>query len=74
MGHSHQHGHDHGAAHDHARHGHHHHSHHHSHGADAPHPAQAVKWSLLQMSVIHRLGLVTVVSGAMWALVAGAMQ
>ncbi len=41
---------------------------------DAPHPAQAVKWSLLQLSVASRLALVAVVSGAMWAVVVGAMR
>lgn len=67
--HSHHPGHD-----DRALAGDHHGHHHHSHAADAPHPAQVARWSLLQMSVASRLGLVAVLAGAMWALAFGAMQ
>jgi hypothetical protein len=57
-------------SHDHA------HSHHHphAHGPAAPHPAQAVTWSILRMTVLSRFAAAIVVSAALWALVWLAMK
>ncbi|MFZ0763377.1 hypothetical protein [Bradyrhizobium sp.] len=63
-------------SHDHA-HPHHHphsHSHGHGHGPAAPHPAQAVTWSILRMAVVSRLMAAAVVSAALWAFVWLAMK
>jgi hypothetical protein len=57
------HGHDHAQAHHHA------HSHTHRHGPAAPHPAQAVTWSILRMTVLTRLAAAVAVSAALWAFV-----
>ena len=58
----HLHGHDHG------------HSHAHSHGPASPHPAQAVSWSILRMTVISRLAAAVAVSATLWAVVWLAMR
>jgi len=58
--HDHDHVHDHGLA--------------HSHGPAAPHPAQAVSWSILRMTVISRLAAAVAVSAALWAVVWLAMR
>ena len=55
------HGHDHAQAH--------HHAHSHRHGPAAPHPAQAVTWSILRMTVLTRLAAAVAVSAALWAFV-----
>ena len=47
----------------------HHHAHSHSHGPAAPHPAQAVTWSILRMTVLSRLVAAIAVSAALWAFV-----
>ncbi|HET7885615.1 MAG TPA: hypothetical protein VFL62_05250 [Bradyrhizobium sp.] len=60
----HPHGHDHGHSHHHA----------HSHGPAAPHPAQAVTWSILRMTVLARLTAAVAVSAALWAFVWVAMK
>jgi hypothetical protein len=57
------HGHDHAQAHHHA------HGHTHRHGPAAPHPAQAVTWSILRMTVLTRLAAAVAVSAALWAFV-----
>jgi hypothetical protein len=60
-----------------AEHSHHHgHSHHHphSHGPAAPHPAQAVSWSILRMTVVTRFAAAAAVSAALWAFVWMAMK
>jgi hypothetical protein len=57
-------------SHDHA----HPHHHPHSHGPAAPHPAQAVTWSILRMTVLSRLMAAVVVSAALWAFVWLAMK
>ncbi|HVX78076.1 MAG TPA: hypothetical protein VHB49_18230 [Bradyrhizobium sp.] len=41
----------------------------HSHGPASPHPAQAVSWSILRMTVTARLGAALAVSACLWALV-----
>jgi hypothetical protein len=56
------HGHDHG------------HAHPHSHGPASPHPAQAVSWSILRMTVISRLAAAVAVSAGLWAIVWLAMR
>jgi hypothetical protein len=60
----HSHGHDHG------------HSHHlpHGHGPAAPHPAQAVTWSILRMTVLARFAAAAAVSAALWAFIWLAMK
>jgi hypothetical protein len=58
------HGHDHGHSHHHA----------HSHGPAAPHPAQAVSWSILRMTVLSRFAAAAAVSAALWAFVWLAMK
>jgi hypothetical protein len=50
------------------------HSHAHSHGPASPHPAQAVSWSILRMTVISRLAAAVAVSAALWAVVWLAMR
>jgi len=60
----HSHGHDHGHSHQHA----------HSHGPAAPHPAQAVTWSILRMTVLARFAAAAAVSAALWAFVWFAMK
>jgi hypothetical protein len=57
-------------SHDHAR----PHHHPHSHGPAAPHPAQAVTWSILRMTVLSRLMAAVIVSAALWAFVWLAMK
>jgi hypothetical protein len=59
-----QHSHDHGHSHHHA----------HSHGPAAPHPAQAVTWSILRMTVLARFAAAASVSATLWALVWLAMK
>jgi hypothetical protein len=56
------HGHDHG------------HAHPHRHGPASPHPAQAVSWSILRMTVISRLAAAVAVSAGLWAIVWLAMR
>jgi hypothetical protein len=41
----------------------------HSHGPASPHPAQAVPWSILRMTVVSRLGAAFVVIAWLWAMV-----
>ncbi|THD48650.1 MAG: hypothetical protein E8A46_21525 [Bradyrhizobium sp.] len=62
----HAHIHDHGHVHDHGL--------AHSHGPASPHPAQAVAWSILRMTVISRLAAAIAVSAALWAVVWLAMR
>ncbi|MGA8898719.1 hypothetical protein [Bradyrhizobium sp.] len=50
------------------------HHHPHSHGPAAPHPAQAVTWSILRMAVVSRLMAAAAVSAALWAFVWLAMK
>jgi hypothetical protein len=50
------------------------HHHPHSHGPAAPHPAQAVTWSILRMTVLSRLMAAVAVSAALWAVVWLAMK
>jgi hypothetical protein len=50
----------------------HHHAHH--HGPAVPHPAQAVTWSILRMTVLSRLMAAAAVSAVLWALVFLAMK
>jgi len=50
------------------------HSHAHSHGPALPHPAQAVSWSILRMTVISRLAAALAVSAGLWAIVWLAMR
>ncbi len=57
------HGHDNAQAHHHA------HGHTHRHGPAAPHPSQAVTWSILRMTVLTRLAAAVAVSAALWAFV-----
>jgi len=63
-------------AHDHAHSppGHIHGHHTHSHGPAAPHPAQAVAWSVLRMTVASRLMAAMAVAVALWAIVWLAMR
>ncbi len=46
----------------------------HSHGPASPHPAQAISWSILRMTVISRLAAAVAVSAALWAFVWLAMR
>jgi hypothetical protein len=55
------HGHDHAQAH--------HHAHSHRHGPAAPHPAQAVAWSILRMAVLSRLMAALAVSAVLWGMI-----
>jgi len=50
------------------------HHHAHAHGPAAPHPAQAVTWSILRMTVLSRLLAAMAVSAALWAFVLLAMK
>jgi hypothetical protein len=50
------------------------HGHAHSHGPASPHPAQAVSWSILRMTVISRLAAAIAVSATLWAVVWLAMR
>jgi hypothetical protein len=50
------------------------HGHAHSHGPASPHPAQAISWSILRMTVISRLAAAVAVSAALWAVVWLAMR
>jgi hypothetical protein len=50
------------------------HSHHHAHGPAAPHPAQAITWSILRMTALSRLMAAIAVSAVLWALVWLAMK
>ena len=52
------------------------HPHHHGHAHDpaAPHPAQAVAWSILRMTVLSRLMAAAAASAVLWALVWLAMK
>jgi hypothetical protein len=50
------------------------HSHAHSHGPAAPHPAQAVTWSILRMTVLWRLMVAVAVSAVLWAFIFLAMK
>ena len=61
---SHSHGHDHGHSHHHA----------HSHGPAAPHPSQAVTWSILRMTVLTRFAAAAAVSAVLWAIIWLAMK
>jgi hypothetical protein len=54
-------------------HGHQHH-HAHSHGPAMPHPAQAVAWSILRMTVLARFAAAVTVSAALWVFVLLAMK
>jgi hypothetical protein len=46
----------------------------HSHGPAAPHPAQAVTWSILRMTVLARFAAAAAVSAVLWAFVWLAMK
>ena len=46
----------------------------HSHGPAAPHPAQAVTWSILRMTVLWRLMAAVAVSAVLWAFIFLAMK
>ena len=50
------------------------HAHAHSHGPATPHPAQAVPWSILRMTVVSRLAAAVAVSAVLWAIVWLAMR
>jgi hypothetical protein len=50
------------------------HSHAHTHGPASPHPAQALSWSILRMTVISRLAAAIAVGAALWAIVWLAMR
>lgn len=41
----------------------------HSHGPAAPHPAQAVAWSILRMTVLSRLMAALAVSAVLWGMI-----
>lgn len=62
MAHSHSHGHD--NVHDHSHH----------HGPASPHPAQAVAWSILRMTMAARLAAAVAISAGLWAIVLLAMR
>ncbi|MBX9709923.1 MAG: hypothetical protein K2X60_02720 [Xanthobacteraceae bacterium] len=51
-----------------------HHGHHHSHEPDSPHPAQAMGWSILRMTLAARLAGAMGISAVMWAIVLLAMR
>ncbi|WP_292613062.1 hypothetical protein [Nitrobacter sp. 62-13] len=59
---------DRGQAHEHG------HGHGHTHGLSAPHPAQAVPWSILRLALAARLGAALAVSAMLWAAVVLAMR
>jgi hypothetical protein len=50
------------------------HGHDHAHGPASPHPAQAVSWSILRMTVTSRLAAAVAVSAGLWAIVWLAMR
>jgi hypothetical protein len=50
------------------------HPHAHSHGSAAPHPAQAITWSILRMTVLSRFAAAAAVSAALWAFIWLAMK
>ena len=50
------------------------HDHAHSHGLASPHPAQAVSWSILRMTVISRLAAAIAASAGLWVIVWLAMR
>jgi hypothetical protein len=50
------------------------HSHAHHHAPAAPHPAQAITWSILRMTVPARFMAAAAVSAALWAFVWLAMK
>jgi hypothetical protein len=54
------------------------HSHHpdhaHSHGLATPHPAQAVPWSILRMTLLSRLAVAVALSAGLWTVVLLAMR
>ena len=58
------HGHEHDPSHGHA----HSHTAHH-HGLAAPHPAQALPWSILRMTALARLAAAAAVAAVLWAIV-----
>ena len=55
--------------HDHTQAHHHAHGHTHRHGPAAPHPAQAVAWSILRMTVLSRLMAAIAVSAVLWGMI-----
>lgn len=59
--------HRHDSGHDHA------HTHRHNHPA-AAHPAQALSWSILRLTLAARLAGAAAVSAALWAIVVAAMR
>jgi hypothetical protein len=61
--HDHSHGHDHSHSHD-----------AHDHGPASPHPAQAVTWSILRMTLAARLAAAAAISVGLWAVVLVAMR
>jgi hypothetical protein len=63
-----EHSHHHGHAHHNA------HSHLHRHGPAAPHPEQAVTWSILRMTVLARFMAAAAVSAVLWAFIWLAMK
>jgi hypothetical protein len=64
------HAHDHAHPHPHV----HGHGHAHHHSPAAPHPAQAVTWSILRMTVLSRLTAAVAVSAVLWVVVWLAMK
>jgi len=46
----------------------------HHHGPAAPHPAQALPWSILRMTAMARLTAAAAVAAALWAIVWLAMK
>jgi len=61
-------------AHSHGHHDHQSHDHGHSHGPASPHPAQAVTWSILRMTLAARLAAAAAISAGLWAIVLVAMR
>ena len=41
----------------------------HHHGQSSGHPPQRLRWSMLRMTLMQRLGVVLAVSSALWAVV-----
>ena len=50
------------------------HTHVHSHGLASSHPAQAVSWSILRITVIYRLAAALAASAGLWVIVWLAMR
>jgi hypothetical protein len=50
------------------------HGHSHGHSPAGPHPAQAVSWSILRMTVLARLTAAVAVSAVLWAFIWLAMR